>query len=178
MKNTIFLPILLVICSSLLLISCNNEPKNKCKYDPPEAFFSAEDPNITSHDFQLEGMKSTESATFTNRFTLNVLQSGCESLSQEYRFEIPGQFQDQQDPAFWIELTVQSFGSLTNTGPKFSPLAQSLAQLIQSQEEYIKLGEEMPLPQMGFALTINKVVSSDFGTLLVELEELEGNQVQ
>ncbi len=169
MKNT---PILFVVFALFLSYGCKNEAENKCKYKAPEAFFSEQDPSIAKHSFEQKEMKSTEIASFTNRFDLTILQSGCEALNQEYRFEIPGSFQDKTENAFWIELAAKSFSSLSNTGPKFSPLAQSLAQLIQDQAELLKLGEEQAFPQMGFSLKLDKVVSSDFGTLLVELKEL------
>jgi len=101
MKNTALLFFLLscLACSS---------PTSKCTLGAPTAIFNQELQQVTKHHFTVHGQDGTENVEFNNGRSLEVLQKGCETVSQEFRFTIPGKASDTGAP-FWIGQAAESF---------------------------------------------------------------------
>ena len=78
---------ILCLCT---LLSCGtdkeNNGKNKdCKYGKPEAIFSSEVKGISQHQFKRNGYNSQESFILNDTLSVEVYQSGCNELIQEFR---------------------------------------------------------------------------------------------
>ncbi|MFT5166821.1 MAG: hypothetical protein ACI8P3_002053 [Saprospiraceae bacterium] len=83
-----------------------------CKYGQPVAIFSEELPQITKQSFELIGQKGIETVTFTDGNILELYQSGCNEVRQEYRFFLTGNYKEKAD-SFWFE---QAIARLTFVG--------------------------------------------------------------
>jgi len=161
------LRLIFLFLMATVLFSCNSA--NQCKYSEPIALFDVNNPSVTKQNFTLKGTTSTEFVAFKNGLRLELLQAGCQALTQEFRFEIPGA-KDNNDPVSWSELSVQLFRFLGTTNQNIYQMADAWANLIEQQKSEIKLGQEYPITT-GFIIKIDKMMSTDFATLVVMIKE-------
>ncbi len=162
--NYLFLLVLFALFSS-----CNSTPE--CKYDPPTPLFDAGNPAVKTQQFSLNEMSSSETVSFNNDLKLELLQSGCDKLAQEYRFEIPVA-DGSKDPAFWAARAVDLFQFLGSTNPNIFEVANAWSSLIELQKGQIPLDEDYPITE-GFLLNLSAIKSANFSTLVVQIKEAE-----
>jgi hypothetical protein len=158
--------------SATALVSCGGAPGQdafaECRYGAPEPIFQANLPAVARHHFQLLKGQGIERLAFKDGLELEVLQSGCEYIEQEFRFRKEGQF--QKAPAdFWIDEAARIFNRLGNLGPEYLSY-YSLSQAIDEQAGRINLAQDIEL-QPGFFLKIEPVSVGDETTLVVRLSE-------
>lgn len=153
--------------ASAVLFSCNST--EKCKYSEPIALFDVNNPAVVKQNFTLKGTASSEFVEFNNGLRLELLQTGCQALTQEYRFEIP-EAKDSNDHSSWLELSVQLFRFLGASNQNIFQMADAWANLIEQQKNEIRLGQDYPITT-GFIIKVDKMMSSDFATLIVMIKE-------
>jgi hypothetical protein len=139
-----------------------------CRYGAPEPIFHAQLPAVARHDFRLSKGQGLEYIAFTDGLELEVLQTGCDHIQQEFRFRQSGQF--RQAPAdFWIDETARIFSRLGQLGPEYLSYF-SLAQAIDEQANRIRLAQNTEL-QPGFFLNISPQSAEQSTTLVVTIGE-------
>lgn len=164
----------LIIC--ILTLGCSsdnpsNDNKNPsineaCKYGAPTPIFSKDLEKVTKHAFTAEGQKGVEKVKFENGVDLELLQSGCNELTQSYRFFLQGDLEGNDQ--FWAEQAVEQFRYLSTLSENH--LSFSLwAGAIQNSVEFISLGESFE-PEPNTFIKIDKIPSGEKTILVVTFE--------
>lgn len=164
--------LLLAIFSFLCCTACDNQTReaafSDCRYGKPEAIFNKSIEGINGHSFNIEKDKSIEQMLFGSGKKLTIIQSGCNSIKQEFRFVLNGKFEGR-DPVFWVEQAVKQFQMLSQLGPEFVVYG-FWAQAIAGKAEQIKLAQPTEL-QPGFFLSLDKILSEEHAILVLILSE-------
>ncbi|MEM6726106.1 MAG: hypothetical protein AAF598_18835 [Bacteroidota bacterium] len=151
-KNLFFL-----LGIGLLFTACGPS-KPECKFDPPVALFTEAHPEVKSQSFEIEGMRAVESVEFVKPIQLELLQDGCETTEQDFRFTIDN-VPDQPDE-YWIVQTISCFRYMVSASDKLGPTGQQLINALQAAAPDLKLGQRLPLAP-GFFIRVDKVDSGD-----------------
>jgi len=165
-------PAPLILITMWLAAACGGSATQEgfadCRYGEPEPIFNESIPQIQSHDFELNKRKGIEEIDFTSGEELTIIQSGCDTIRQDFQFRLPGDYRDKTD-MFWITKTVQEFQRLGDLGPEYLAFA-SWSQAISEKADAIQLSKSQQI-QPGFYVTIEKIVSADHALLIVALSE-------
>ena len=172
MKNLIGNCRLFCIFYSVSLIfftsACKNKKEVPCKYGNPTAIFSDTMQNVKKHFFQIKEGTGVEMVAFKNNYLLEVEQSGCEEIQQQFSFILHGKFMDAPD-SFWVQLAVKQFRDMAKMSPKLS-LFNGWADALDAIKDKIKLSEPTEI-QPHFFCRIDKVVSPEQATLVILLSQ-------
>lgn len=167
---------ILAILISLIFFSCGNknqdsdDPFADCKFGKPEPVFSKEIPKINSHDFRLAGREGIEKVVFENGVHLEIFQSGCDAIRQEFQFTLAGNF--GKVPAdFWVLRAIEQFQYMGTLGEKFAAFS-FWANAMQQSASRFALGQALEV-QPGAFVTLDKIFSPDHTILIVVLSQQE-----
>lgn len=165
--------IILFIFITILTFACGQSTSDTaetqdCKYGTPEALFDAEQPGITAHRFTANQTEATEQVAFSNGIQLTLLQSGCDHIRQEFRFEL-SEVPEGADQQFWITRTVEFLRMLSSSGPSYAAFA-TWADEIEQRQDDIKLAESFAI-QQGFYVRIDRIRSAEDATLVLILSD-------
>ena len=164
----------LIVCLLLFFFfSCNSssgEQQDDCPYDPPTAVFPEGNPQIAEHQFRLDGQVGSEQVVFANGIELELIQSGCTDVRQEFRFRFPKPDTDL-GPEEWLDLTVAQFNYMGSIDFSLQPFQEWARAMSQIGADF-KLGEPVEVGP-GFYVRIDRILSSDHSLLLVELFQNE-----
>jgi len=152
----------LVIC---FVFSCSDTAtKNttECSVPKPEAVFSSSPSAITSHNFELNGHNAQEDLKFADGGTLTLFQSGCEKISQEFRFTFPQSIQTDR-----TDLAVEKLMFLSNLDDKYMTFA-NWANAIKGLKSQFTQMDEVEVEQ-GFFVGLDKIDSANQTILVVKL---------
>ena len=164
----------LTIIGCLVLLTCfactndtkNPDPFADCKAGKPEAIFAGDYSQVTQQHFEIKNKEGIEKVKFENGLSLELINQGCDLITQLFQFEVPGL---QPDSTNWMQLAADQFSYLSRTSDKHASLgmwSQALEQIGPS----MFLGEKVML-QPGFFIKVDKVQGSENTTLLVELSQ-------
>ncbi len=148
------------------MLSCNNADSEKCKYGAPTPVFSKEIKSVTGHSFEAKGQESTEVATFENGMQLQLKQSGCNDIKQEFQFTIERPSEGQPN---WFLLVSEQFIYLSSLSEQTVSMGM-WASVISSNASLFKFGLPIEV-EKGFFVKIDKIDSGNNAILLVELSE-------
>jgi hypothetical protein len=169
MDSKIVLFIFIAMITSACGQSTSDHAENQdCKYGTPEALFGAEQPGVSAHSFTAKATEATERVTFSNGIRLTLLQSGCNHIRQEFRFEL-SEVPEDAGQQFWIMRTVELLRMLSSAGPNYAAFA-TWADEIEQRRENIKLAESFAI-QQGFYVRIDRIRSGDNATLVLTLSD-------
>lgn len=161
------------IFTTILTLACQRSDsaadKQRCRYGAPEALFAADQPGVAMHRFTGSQTEATEQVTFRSGLQLTLLQSGCDNIRQEFRFQLSGVPQEADHQSFWLEQAVVLLKSLGGLGPRYAALSTWADEIEQRQNE-IKLAESFPI-QQGFYVRIDRIRSADDATLVLILSD-------
>ena len=92
-KVSTFFLLSLALGLSFLLTNCSGDPQPEtCKYKPPVAIFAGID-SFENHSFEVTGQNAVEKVFFPRlNMDVELYQSGCNALQQEFRFHIKEAF--------------------------------------------------------------------------------------
>jgi len=119
---------------AILQMGCTdskNQAKDfkNCKYGTPSAIFSQALKQVKAHSFQLKPQEAIEIIHFDNDVKLELIQSGCDEIRQEFRFTIKNfqktNFQHTIDEA--LE-QLRYLGGLSDQYASFSFWSDAIAQ--------------------------------------------------
>ena len=161
---------LLLSIATLLVFCDSNNPntsqKDKCKYGAPKAIFSDTISSLASHQFNLEGQVGTEYLVFQDGKKLEIVQSGCDQIQQEFQFNLAKEETDAEKN--WIKeaaMQLQALGSLGEAYLSFNFWAQA----IQENQQRIQLGETVELAT-NFSMKIDHIKGNDYNLLLITVK--------
>lgn len=155
----------------ILLASCSNSggKEGDCPTSP-NAIFSEDLVGVDSHDFMQTGTEGLEIVAFSNGVFLEIFQSGCDSLRQEFRFRFPDPM-EEESPEFWFQEAQNQFRTLGSLGPTYAPFSQ-YADAMALQGDVFRLTQPMEV-ETGFWMQVDKIQSFDGPTLIVVLANYE-----
>ena len=151
-----------------LQTACKNKKEVPCKYGNPTAIFSDTMQNVKKHFFEIKEGTGVEMVAFKNNYLLEVEQSGCEEIQQQFSFILHGKFMDAPD-SFWKDLAVKQFRDMAKMSPKLLPF-NGWADALDAVKNKIKLSEPTEI-QPQFFCRIDKVVSPEQATLVILLSQ-------
>ncbi len=162
--------------SLLLLGSCSQNsdlPEENayanCRYEQPQAIFAKSTPTIDRHDFEHTGEGSVETIRFEDGSDLQIIQSGCNFIRQEFLLRLEGNL-SQESSEFWIRQAVNLFYNLGSLDAEYATMlfwAEAIGDIAMD----IELGREYYV-QPGVSVTVDKVTSEEDGLLIVTLEQV------
>lgn len=136
----------LAIFLVLFLISCHSEQTTKqqdyfrdCLYSAPEPIFVKYLSDIKFHKFQLDREKGVEKVNFDNGLELEIIQTGCNQMKQEFRFSIYGNM-NTREPEFWIQQAGKYFFYLGALDEYLLPLYE-WGELLVRNAPYMRLNK-------------------------------------
>lgn len=162
--------IFLLLSFFAFLTACNSGEKESDCATTPSAIFSEDLVGVFSHDFMQTGTESLEIVAFQNGVFLEVFQSGCDSLRQEFRFRLSAPLENE-DPQFWLKEAKDQFHMLGSLGPEYGPFFQ-YAEVLAQQKETFRLAQPMEV-DTGFWMQVDKIDSFDGPTLVIVLANFE-----
>lgn len=124
---------LIISVLSLSIVACQSGEQGDvpCKYGKPTPILMEDTEGVTQYSFTATDSSGSETALITDtlfatgamRFTL--VQSGCESIKQEFRFELPQTDYTMQPDSFFVQRAAEGLRVLsiksTATGQSFIP---------------------------------------------------------
>lgn len=122
---------------------------------------------VAEHHFEAKGTDSEEQVKFANGKTLTILQSGCEQVRQEFRFELKETPPADANDKFWVDQTILNLAALAVLDPQLMPLG-NWVMMIRAQKDDIRLAETKAL-EGGFYTKIDRITSSDRVYLVIVL---------
>lgn len=168
MRYTIFLLAILIS-----LVACNSkkgkQADEKCQ-SKPSAIFSDTMQVVKSHQFEVNGENSNENITLKNDVRIEILQSGCQNLRQEFRITRIGDFSKMRDQD-WISGTHLTFDGLSRTSLGLQGLRQ-FAEIIKENEPNIKLGQSFT-PDPSVEITIDKIINKNEGSMIIVFQVID-----
>jgi hypothetical protein len=139
-----------------------------CKYGAPTAIFVEPAADITYHTFVLTKDVGLENVNFKDGTLLDVEQSGCDFIQQQYTFTFKGNFTALSDQD-WKAKTIEWFKKIGGFSQKYAPFSQ-WADAIKNLPSDARLGEQYQL-EKGSDYTafvkIDKIVSATEAKLIV-----------
>jgi hypothetical protein len=174
MKTSSFFHSLFVVGIVLLGQACGSDASQQntsdCEYGDPTPIFNPEAETVVNHNFMKTGTEGLEAVQFENGVFLEIFQSGCEKVRQEFRFRLPRPENTdlENDPSFWKEVALQQLSYLGSMGPEYQPF-QMWAQALGNTEEF-KLAESREV-QPGFFMKIDRILGDNSTTLLIILSQ-------
>ena len=160
--------ILLSSLTLVLLFSCNNTPEQTCKYGEPVPIFGKEMPGVASHSFEAKGQDANEKVSLERGMQIEILQSGCDAIRQEFRFLIDEEEQEGENP---VEKCGAIFISLSGMDPDLAGLA-NWGNVILEYSDQLKLGETTQVSE-GFFIKIDRIRQGDQTLLIAILSETD-----
>ena len=144
----------------------NSDPFADCQYKKPVAAFSESLSEVNSHTFKMEGTTGVEQVLFKNGVSLELYQSGCNEIRQEFRFIIPGTF-EIDEPQFWIDQAAQQFDYLGELSDAHAGMLMWAGE-IRKNTARLELGQALEI-QPTYFIKIDRIRSMDKVLIIVEL---------
>jgi hypothetical protein len=138
----------------------------KCKYGTPTAIFADTMPTVAKHIFRIKDGTGIEMVVFKNKLLLEIEQSGCNDIHQQFSFIMFGKFKDELDDAIWKQLAIKHFRDLAQISPSLLAF-NGWADAIESVKDKLKLSEPMEM-EGKMQVRIDKILSEDKATLVVQ----------
>ncbi len=158
-----------------LVSACkNSENKGKCKYGKPQAIFTDSMPTVRKHFFQIKDETGVEMVVFPKDLFVEIEQSGCNEIKQQFTFFLKGDFKDATDED-WKTLSVKFFRDFAAISPEKLNGFNFWADAIENDGKEIKLAEPHLIKQdIGTRFVrIDKIVSPEKSTLVIQLSSKE-----
>lgn len=144
----------------------SSDPFADCQYKKPVAAFNESLSEVNSHTFKMEGTTGVEQVLFNNGVSLELFQSGCNEIRQEFRFTIPGTF-EIDDPQFWVDQAAQQFDYLGELSDAHAGMLMWAGE-IRKNAPRLELGQALEI-QPTYFIKIDRIRSTDKALIIVEL---------
>jgi hypothetical protein len=100
---------------------------------------------------------------------LEIEQSGCNLVMQQFSFIMFGKFPEQADDELWKALAIRHFRDLAKIDPTLTAF-NAWADAIETVKKELKLAEVTTIGD-GFNVRVDKIVSTDKATLVVQFSQ-------
>ncbi len=158
------------VCAAffLLFMACKSDTGNsaKCKYGKPTAIFADTMPTVVKHIFHIKDGTGIEMVVFSNKLLLEIEQSGCNDIHQQFSFIMFGKFKDGGDDEVWKQLAIKHFRDLAQISPSLLAF-NGWADAIENIKGKMKLSEPVEI-EGKTQVRIDKILSEDKATLVVQ----------
>lgn len=158
-----------VLCIFLVIVTACKSDSNKsgkCKYGKPTAIFADTMQTVAKHFFQIKDDVGIEMVVFKNKLLLEIEQSGCNDIRQQFSFIMFGKFKSDTDDAVWKQLAIKHFRDLSQISPTLLAF-NGWADAIESVKDKLKLSEPIEI-EGKMQVRIDKILSEDKATLVVQ----------
>jgi hypothetical protein len=168
MKNILFLVGLCILFSD-----CQNDAKSKkpfanCPCGTPLPMFNETLPeHIATRNFSLSNDAGIENVKMKNGTILQVVQTGCKDIKQEFTFVYTDPKYKTYTDAQWIQNAVDEFLKIASFSPTFVSF-QQWGSAMEHFKSNFKIAEKTEL-EKGFFITIDKIVSESESSLIVTI---------
>lgn len=142
-----------------VLAGCESKPT--CRYGVPQALLPDKMEGMVKHDAKIEGQNGQERAKFADGSALEILQSGCDELHQEFRFLSAVPLPDSLGLG---SLAAAQFFQLAAKDERLAAFEQ-WAQMFQSVDSVAMPGQVLQVDK-GMAIKMDKI---NRNMLVVEL---------
>ncbi len=170
---------MLIGISILLLTNCDSNntdaktDESDCLLGTPVPILSDTMMNVSNHSFEAEGQNSIEKANLANQVQLEFLQSGCENITQEFRFLLPQGDYTQQHDTVWVQKAAETFWTLGgyNTDQQ-AEFFKRFGMMLQSYSSAVQFNEPLTLEHLlgqGMFFIMEKTGTEDEGVISVEI---------
>lgn len=159
---------ILLIFSSL---QCKNAGDSDCRYGEPTPIFNPQVVGIINHQFVHEGMEGIEQLILDTGLEVEIYQTGCDEISQEFRFTLT-ELPPNRPKAFWMSAASACFIQLSTLEVDQIIFSQ-YAQAIQQFSETIEMGETVELGT-GFYMKIDAVEMGEDAILRILFRSTSG----
>ena len=138
--------------------------KQDCQYGEPVAIFSPDLPNMIEHNFIQTEQIGREVMRFNNGLSVELTQSGCDEIVQEFRFQLADSvFQGQiMDP---LALAIGQLAYMGSLGPSYQGF-QEWARALAEQKDDFKLAQPMELGP-GIGATVDQIKGGGLTTIVL-----------
>ncbi len=158
----------------LTAFSCADSSTKTCKVGAPQAIFKNGMPTVKKTYFEVKHEASGENVgiemvAFDNKLLLEIEQSGCTDILQQFTFIMFGKFPEQSDDEIWKTLAIRHFRDLAKIAPELTAF-NGWADAIESVKKDMKLAEVTKVGE-GFNVRIDKILSADKATLVVRFSQ-------
>jgi hypothetical protein len=167
-KYSNFKPYLVLFLLLKLLNACQNTTE-KCKFGAPKAIFSDTMKAVKKHHFELKEQTGIEMVAFENGMLLELEQSGCNDIHQQFTFFMPGDFSKAEDNV-WKLLAIKNFQMLSSYSPSLLSF-RDWASAIDNVKDKMKLAEPIEV-EKNTHVRIDKIVSPDKAMLVIQLSQV------
>jgi hypothetical protein len=161
--------ILLLVISSLALSFCKNKsdkPFANCKCGAPRPVFNEALPEyIAGRSFSITNTSGVENIKFKNGTALQIVQTGCNDIKQEFSFSYNDSKFLAYSDAQWIQNAIDEFLRIGSFSDNFSPF-KLWGEAILAYKDTFKIAEDKEL-QKGFFIKIEKIISGNEATMIV-----------
>jgi hypothetical protein len=172
-KITFYMKHLYLILFVFSFFACKNEPKksdkpfSNCKCGKPEPIFKeGGEVIITDRNFTMTKDSGIENISFNDGTELQVIQSGCNEIIQEFTFSYKKD-DSKGDAEFWKDQAVIEFKKIGSISDRYFPFKQWAA-AIEAAKPMLKIGEAVEL-EKDFFVTIDKIQNGSEMQLIVKL---------
>lgn len=137
----------------------------------PQPFFSENIEGITGHSFEVKELYAVEKASIPQYdFSIEVHQSGCEEVTQEFRFYLEGEVAQSITPAECTEIAARLFTGLSQLSPDLMDFTAWSDALMRAQPRVQQFNQSVPLDDARYAVEINKMHEASRFVLFVTLK--------
>lgn len=155
-NNNIQYPLLCFLF--LLIIGCGDagNREGECQYKPPTAIFENIE-GFTNHSFELRGQDAVEKISVPEmNLSIELYQSGCDVLQQEYRMLLNGTYPLNTPPDLCAMDIAEIFYNLSQQAPNELGLLQQWAGAIKTDAKTFKYNEKVMFQGSNVSAEINK----------------------
>ena len=151
---------------ALMAIQCSSKDtsgsQGGCQAPLPQAIFDKDVSQIAKHTFKLDGHNAEENISFVNKSSLTIFQSGCDKISQEFRFQI-----NPPSELDMASLGVEKLMYLANLDNRYMSFA-NWAQAIDGLRKEFTIQNEVEV-EPGFFVGLDKIDGKNRTILTVKL---------
>ncbi len=155
----------------LLLASAACSPQGKpprCPAGTPVPIASDTMAAVVQHQFERRGQESLEQIAWADGTTLELYQSGCDHIRQEFRFRLPDVALPESQPAL-AALAARRFRKMSGMSPAWVPFGQ-WADALEDLAPQVRAGVPLALPG-GIRLRVDAIESGSEWWLIVVMEQ-------
>lgn len=171
---------LIISVLSLSIIACNSGEQGDvpCKYGKPSPILAEDVVGVSQYEFTATDSSGRETALITDtllatsamRFTL--VQSGCEKMKQEFRFELPQTDYTMQPDSFFVQRAAEGLRVLSEKSPSTSQsFIPNFAFELYASAGNVSLNKVLAVDSKtapGVSFMVNKIVSPHDAIISVE----------
>ena len=162
----LFLSTAFLTCKEKEKTTGEKKPFSDCKCGRPTPIFNNNVPDfISGHNFAITSDAGVEIVTYKNGTKLQIVQTGCNDIKQEFSFIYADQLHKNLPDSSWVQNAIDEFKKIGNAAPAYQPFSL-WGSAIASRKEEFHIGEDKEL-EKGFFMKIDKIVSASETTMIV-----------